>query len=148
MLGKRRTTLLGLGFELLLMASLLIVAPSSVPAQEKGKLDLVAAAVGRSSYRIYCGSCHGKKAKGDGPLAEGLKIRPADLTEISKRNGGEFPFDMVLRVIDGRKKVKGHGSAEMPVWGNAFLTTDTEEQAQERIRQLTHFLWSIQVDTT
>jgi mono/diheme cytochrome c family protein len=104
-----------------------------------------AAADGRQSFRTYCASCHGKEAKGDGALAEHLRVAPADLTRISERNGGEFPFDDVSKKIDGREKVSGHGNRDMPVWGDAFKTTDTEEQAQERINQITHFLWSIQV---
>ena len=107
--------------------------------------DAKAAANGRQSFMTYCGSCHGKEAKGNGPLAEQLRVAPADLTRISERNGGEFPFDHVRKIIDGREKVAGHGSKDMPVWGDAFKTTDTEEQAQERINQLTHFLWSIQI---
>jgi len=107
--------------------------------------DPTASSAGRQSYNIYCASCHGKGAEGDGPLAKHLRVAPADLTRISDRNGGEFPFDDVSKKIDGREKVPGHGSKDMPVWGDAFKTTDTDEQAQERIRQLTHFLWSIQV---
>jgi len=114
-------------------------------AMQADRPDPAAAADGRQSFRTYCASCHGKEAKGDGPLAEHLSVAPADLTRISERNGGEFPFETVRKVIDGREKVAGHGSKEMPVWGDAFKTTDTEEQAQERINQLTHFLWSIQV---
>ena len=104
-----------------------------------------AAAAGAQSFKTYCASCHGPGAKGDGPLAEHLRVPPADLTAISERNDGQFPFDEVQKRIDGREKVAGHGSKDMPVWGDAFRTTDTEEQAQQRINSITHFLWSIQV---
>ena len=104
-----------------------------------------AAASGQQYFRIYCASCHGPAGKGDGPLAKDLKTPPADLTLISQRNGGQFPFDDVRKKIDGRENVTGHGSTDMPVWGDAFKTTDTEEQAQKRIDDITHFLWSIQV---
>ena len=107
--------------------------------------DPSAAAAGAQSFKTYCGSCHGMGAKGDGPLAEHLKVPPADLTAISQRNDGQFPFDEVRKKIDGRENVSGHGSQDMPVWGDAFKTTDTEEQAQQRINEITQFLWSIQV---
>ena len=128
----------------LVIPGLLTVLLLGTAMQEK-RPDAAAAAVGRQSFTTYCASCHGKQAKGDGPLAEHLRMAPADLTRISERNGGEFPFEMVRKIIDGREDVPGHGSKDMPVWGDAFKTTDTEEQAQERINQLTHFLWSIQV---
>lgn len=104
-----------------------------------------AAASGGQSFRTYCASCHGAEGKGDGPLAEHLKVAPADLTQISQSNNGTFPFDEVRKKIDGRDAVRGHGTSDMPVWGDAFKTTDTEEQAEKRIDDLTHFLWSIQV---
>lgn len=71
-------------------------------------------------YRSYCAACHGVSGVGDGALAEILEIEPADLTQFSRRNGGVFPFRSVLRAIDGRATVRGHGSSGMPVWGEVF----------------------------
>jgi len=115
------------------------------PTSQGDRPNATAAASGQQSFRTYCGSCHGAEGKGDGPLASALKTPPADLTMISQRNGGQFPFDDVKKKIDGREKVTGHGSSDMPVWGDAFKTTDTEDQAQKRIDDITNFLWSIQV---
>ena len=129
--------------DLLLVPGLLAIL--LLGAGQQGERPNAAAAAGGESFKTYCGSCHGLGAKGDGPLANDLRVAPADLTRISERNGGEFPFDNVRKIIDGREKVAGHGSKDMPVWGDAFKTTDTERQAQERINQLTHFLWSIQI---
>ena len=106
------------------------------------------AAMGKSTYRVYCASCHGLKAKGDGSIAEYLTVPPADLTLISSRNDGEFPAEMVYKVIDGREKVRGHGSADMPVWGEVFLEsreTPDAEAVKQRITELVHFIQSIQV---
>lgn len=36
------------------------------------------------------------------------------------RGGGKFPFWEVYRVIEGRGVVPGHGSRDMPVWGDRF----------------------------
>ena len=46
---------------------------------------------GADLYSNYCAACHGTDAKGTGPLANLLKSKPADLTLIAKRNGGQFP---------------------------------------------------------
>lgn len=130
--------------DLLFVPSLLAILLLGAGLQIKGP-DAAAAAKGRQSFKVYCGSCHGADAKGDGPLADVLNIAPTDLTSISEKNGGQFPFDGMRKKIDGREKVRGHGSRDMPVWGDAFKTTDTDKQAQERIDQITHFLWSIQI---
>jgi mono/diheme cytochrome c family protein len=106
---------------------------------------------GKGKYTKYCASCHGNAAKGDGSLAQMLLVKPADLTQLSKRNGGQFPFWRVYRMIDGREEVRGHGSREMPMWGFIFQIEEGATQApyQEdvvrgRIWQLVYFLESIQ----
>jgi len=82
--------------------------------------------VGRGSHRVgpgvlsaVCAACHGQAAKGDRPLAPDLKVTLADFTQVSKKNGGEFPMGRVYRVIEGREEVKGHGTREMPIWGRS-----------------------------
>lgn len=78
--------------------------------------------VGKVEYQSSCASCHGVDAKGDGPVGQALKKRPADLTSLAKRNNGVFPFDVVYRKIDGRDdSVASHGTREMPVWGYRFV---------------------------
>ncbi len=47
---------------------------------------------GREEYQAYCATCHGEKGKGDGPMADLLTVAPADLTQLRKKNDGEFPF--------------------------------------------------------
>jgi mono/diheme cytochrome c family protein len=130
--------------DLLLVPGLLAILLLGAGLQRKGP-EPAAAAEGQQSFKTYCGSCHGAGAKGDGPLVKHLRVAPTDLTSMSENNGGVFPFDDVRSKIDGREKVRGHGSKDMPVWGDAFKTTDTDEQAQDRIDQITQFLWSIQV---
>lgn len=103
------------------------------------------ATMGSHSYRSYCAACHGTDAEGDGSIATMLSVPPADLTAISERAGGEFPYERVYRIIDGREKVKGHGTADMPAWGDAFQEiSESEEEVDKRIHQLVQFLWSIQ----
>jgi mono/diheme cytochrome c family protein len=105
------------------------------------------AASGSGLFVNYCASCHGPQAKGNGPMADVLKTKPADLTTIAKRNGGKFPSDIVFRTIDGRNPVRGHGGQDMPVWGNTFLRVEggaTPEVIRARIESLVLYLESIQ----
>jgi hypothetical protein len=76
--------------------------------------------VGKSEYINSCAACHGTGGKGDGPIAASLRRMPVDLTGLSDRNHGVFPFARVYDVIDGRFEVATHGKREMPVWGEAF----------------------------
>jgi mono/diheme cytochrome c family protein len=71
-------------------------------------------------YRLYCSGCHGLNGQGGGDLAFASGKTPPDLTMLASRNGGVFPRDRVLQVIDGRADVKEHGPRDMPVWGEWF----------------------------
>jgi hypothetical protein len=81
--------------------------------------------VGKAEYESKCATCHGAGGKGDGPQAQFLPARPADLTMLAKNNGGVFPASRVHEIIDGRLEVVAHGSRLMPVWGNEFLVDET-----------------------
>ena len=70
---------------------------------------------GRASFDALCAGCHGASGRGDGPAAAGLKVRPADLTTITARNGGTFPRVAVMSMIDGYTRARGHGGM-MPVF--------------------------------
>jgi mono/diheme cytochrome c family protein len=77
--------------------------------------------VGKMQYQASCAACHGMDAKGDGPVSNELKTRPADLTVLAKNNNGVFPYDKVYQMIDGRNTtVVSHGTREMPIWGYRF----------------------------
>ena len=75
---------------------------------------------GKENYRRFCTACHGTTGVGDGPVADSLKQKPADLTLLAKRAGGTFPTQKVIKTIDGRLMPDSHGTAEMPVWGQWF----------------------------
>jgi mono/diheme cytochrome c family protein len=99
---------------------------------------------GQVLYAQYCRSCHGDEAKGDGPAASALKVRPTDLTQIAKKYNG-FPADKVMDSIDGEKYTVGHGSREMPVWGRRFRRSPGGGKGtQSEIALLTRYLESIQ----
>jgi len=69
-----------------------------------------------------------------------------DLTTLARRNKGSYPFDRVVSLIDGRKTVRGHGTSDMPAWGDAFKRTEgTEAPSPEAaVRNLAHYIWSLQ----
>ncbi len=103
--------------------------------------------VGSDLFRVYCATCHGASARGDGALANHLRFRPPDLTLIAMRNDGKWDADKVARMVDGRDPVKGHGGPDMPVWGDAFKSSREgfdEESVKARIRALVEYLASLQ----
>jgi mono/diheme cytochrome c family protein len=130
---------------LCVVAGLAAVAPTAASAQQTSEAMLTGVD-GGSLFRSYCGSCHGKQAKGDGALAESLRVRPPDLTLIAKHNKGTFDADKVYRIIDGREPVKGHGDSDMPVWGDAFKRTgdNSEKMVKARIDAIVAHLKSLQ----
>jgi mono/diheme cytochrome c family protein len=122
----------------------LLLLAAAAQAQDD-KLDTKMALSGERLFRTYCGACHGKAAKGDGPLAKDLKVAPADLTRLSEKNNGAFPFQMVTETIDHGRNVRGHGSQDMPAWGDAFKSTSqTPDEPKRMMRELAHYLWSLQ----
>jgi mono/diheme cytochrome c family protein len=102
---------------------------------------------GASLYMAYCASCHGRNGRGDGPVAQYLRIPPADLTKIAERASGVFPTYEVGRIIDGRHVVRAHGDAAMPVWGDAFRRAAPELSDSDvvaRINALVKYLAAMQ----
>jgi mono/diheme cytochrome c family protein len=121
----------------------------AAPAQE-ASVD-----AGRTEYLSACAGCHGRDAKGDGPMADLLSIETPDLTRMAERAGGAFPWGPTIRIIDGREDVRAHGS-DMPVWGARYMAsaladapaTETPEipvlETKGRILSLVMYLESIQ----
>ena len=101
---------------------------------------------------MSCAVCHGEDGRGDGPVATVLTIKPADLTVLSRRNGGQFPFEHVVATIDGRTSIKAHGTREMPIWGARYEEQvskeygpyGSESTVKARILELVHYLQGIQ----
>jgi mono/diheme cytochrome c family protein len=119
---------------------------ASTKAPER-TVKLIDSIQGPDLYRAYCASCHGSDAKGNGPLADYLKVHPGDLTRISIRNGGTFPLMRLQRIISGEETLpSGHGSREMPVWGPIFsAVTRDVDLGRVRIDNLARYLRDIQV---
>jgi mono/diheme cytochrome c family protein len=153
--GLRRAhrRLASAGFALILAAAVVAthvgLAVSAEPAPPPSD-ELIL--TGKADYLVHCAPCHGTSGTGNGPVAEFLKQRPADLTRLSEKSGGRFPEKHVFKVIEGTAIVKAHGTREMPVWGNVFSTqaldpfnrAQTEREVHDRIDRLIGYLKSIQ----
>ena len=73
-------------------------------------------------FDTHCAPCHGTSGKGDGPVPAGLTKKPADLTAITTKYGGTFPEDRIFETIAGLDMPDGHGTRDMPIWGDVFIT--------------------------
>jgi len=127
-----------------IVAGLLVVASTRAAV---GQAAVQSSESGSALFKTYCASCHGVSGRGTGPIAIFLRVPPADLTQIAKRNKGVFPADQVYQTIDGRRTVKTHGESQMPVWGDAFsksMAGSDAKAVEEKIHALVVYLESIQ----
>ena len=102
---------------------------------------------GKQTYDAYCAACHGAEGKGDGKLGKSLQKRPADLTQLSKKNQGQFPTETVAKLIDRRTGDEAHLKRDMPVWGDVFSKSQTStgpEDVKARIDALVKYLETMQ----
>lgn len=130
-------------------ASLISIALVTVMWAANCEADEAPDMTGADLYKEFCATCHGVGGHGDGPVALSLKGRVPDLTLIAKRNGGDFPAEVVHRMIDGRSMPRSHGTSDMPVWGWEFYGYDGEDAARrqrvaELIDRLVGYLQAIQ----
>ena len=145
-LAKSKITITKLAVGAAALFAALLLTPAMAAAQEPTTMKQTVP--GTEVYRTYCVACHGESARGDGPLAASMKVKPANLTEIAKRNGGQFPSDLVFRTIDGSQKVRGHGGPDMPEWGEAFKKSreaGDADRVQKVIQSLVDYLESLQL---
>jgi mono/diheme cytochrome c family protein len=81
---------------------------------------------GAQLYARYCASCHGVAGRGDGPAAPALSPPPTDLTAL------RTAVPDLMQQIDGRRTIRAHGSAAMPVWGEVFEQSLIDEPHRRR----------------
>jgi hypothetical protein len=103
-------------------------------SQEIQKSDQID--IGKIEFERNCSICHGSYGRGDGPYVAILKTRAPDLTMLSERNSGTFPFQRVYDTIDGTNIIKAHGTREMPIWGQTYT-----EKAEENYFNRRAFPW-------
>lgn len=129
-----------IAFVVAVAASCAILQAASVEASDGNP--------GRVAYFRYCSACHGDDGRGDGVVAPSMRPKPANLTTLAQRHGGEFPAGQVRDIIDGRNPIAAHGASKMPVWGRAFAEEQTWEDpqahSQSQVQLIVDHLRSIQ----
>ena len=111
-----------------------------------------AAQSGKQDYEKYCADCHGLGGKGDGSDVQTIPMHPppSDLTQLTKENGGKFPFDEVVETIDGRKNIPSHERLEMPFLGATLqkpgqeFTPESDAEVKKRIDAMARYVESLQ----
>jgi mono/diheme cytochrome c family protein len=134
----------------LITAAMFLGASGAALAQAKPGVDF-----GKREYDANCASCHGANGKGDGPYKPYLTRSPTDLTTLTKRNAGVFPYYQLVESIDGRRLPPGHGRPDMPIWGADYMAKsagdytdvpyDPDLYVRNRILALVDYIARIQV---
>jgi mono/diheme cytochrome c family protein len=138
----RLATLAGIG---LMLTALATTAAAQTKVKEE-PIKAIGDVSGSSTFTAYCTPCHGVGGHGNGPAAAALKTAPPDLTLISQRAGGTFPFAKVKAQIAGDDVIAAHGSRDMPTWGPLFKAVETSNSVAElRLMNLVKYLENIQV---
>lgn len=138
---------------LLLVCGSLVISAIPAASQETAKKPAVKQArapqtppnSGPVMFREYCAACHGPGGTGNGPAATALKTLPANLTLLSKKNGGTFPQKHVEDVLKYGIQTAAHGSSDMPVWGPTFRALSSgNDVVALRIANLVDYLRALQ----
>lgn len=91
---------------------------------------------GQAHYLFFCANCHGVNGDGKGPMAELLKIAPADLTLLKQTGGAQSVTERVLRAVDGRHKVGDKENYKMPIF--------SEDLEAKKVIEIGEYLKTIQ----
>jgi mono/diheme cytochrome c family protein len=105
------------------VAALLLGAATVVLGATSARAD---PGTGELLYLRYCAACHGESGRGDGPAGAALCPKPSDLTRLDSDVGD------LMRHIDGRRTIRAHGTAAMPVWGMVFEQSLITEPRRRR----------------
>jgi mono/diheme cytochrome c family protein len=107
---------------------------------------------GQQDYVEYCADCHGVKADGRGTSKVlSPEYPPANLTLLAQKNGGKFPFDRVVNIIDGREAIPSHARIQMPFWGVTMqepgkeFTPQSNARVKARIDAIAKYIETLQV---
>jgi mono/diheme cytochrome c family protein len=101
---------------------------------------------GASIFHQHCAACHGSDGRGQGTDSTSLRHPVPDLTLISHRNGGKFPYQRVKKVIEGTQtSLFTDRNREMPIWGPVFHEIEVDQDWGEvRLDAVTRQVEAIQ----
>jgi mono/diheme cytochrome c family protein len=144
----RATRLIGLAAAMLISASALAQTGSAKtePIVKHVPITPTSSTSGKDMFQSYCAVCHGRDARGGGPAASALKVPPADLTTLAKKEGGKDPSAHVASILRGQADMASHGSKDMPMWGPLFLSISQghDAEVQMRITNLVAYIETLQ----
>jgi mono/diheme cytochrome c family protein len=121
-----------------LLGLVILTFSSSAFCQDTGKHD----------YDALCASCHGVTGTGEG--RDLTEANPPDITQLSRKNGGKFPFEEVYRTVDGREMKGSHRRFAMPFWGDYLQkqghenTPVSNAAVRERITAIVRYVETLQ----
>jgi mono/diheme cytochrome c family protein len=113
---------------------------------KKGNIQPTPANGGKAMFGEYCAVCHGVSGRGNGPAVDALKKRPADLTQLTRKNNGNYPEVHVMNFITGEEAIAAHGNRDMPMWGQLFHSLEPNNAAvtKVRVRVLADYIKTLQ----
>lgn len=125
-----------------------LCAAGQAPTRIVPKGDAVS---GKKLFHQNCSICHGEDATGNGSMYDPesaepeRRIPPSDLSALSLKDAGVFPADRVREAMYDTRKVKAHGTPEMPAWGHAFDSYKSSPKRVDKwVEDITAWLASIQ----
>lgn len=130
--------------------TLLVAAATAVAATGHAQETLQPTDEAQRDFESNCAICHGVGGKGDGSYALSYALKTPDLTLLTARNRGVFPYRRVAKIIDGRHSPIIHGTPGMPIWGDRYRV-EAAAQCREthcnpdavvraRVRALTEYI--------
>jgi len=100
---------------------------AALPIEEAKKVFVEkATAEGRDLFQVNCRPCHGSKADGNGPMAWGFRLRPADFTDPGTIATVVEPF-IFWRINEGAFGLPAESSpwdSAMPAWKDEIPEED------------------------
>jgi mono/diheme cytochrome c family protein len=107
----------------------------------------VSQSTGKHNFDRLCAPCHGIDGTGKG--RDLVEANPPDLTDLSLRNNGKFPFEKVYRTVDGREMMASHKRFAMPFWGiylqyHDQLTPESNAAIKQRITEIVRYVETMQ----
>jgi mono/diheme cytochrome c family protein len=130
----------------LLLSSLALFCIAEAQQRTGDPPSLRSSVEGASIFRQHCAACHGSDGRGHGAASAYPRNSVPDLTLISHRNGGKFPYQRVKKVIEGTQtNLFTDRNREMPIWGPVFHEIEADQDWGEvRLDAVTRQVESIQ----
>jgi mono/diheme cytochrome c family protein len=95
-------------------------------------------------FGAYCAACHGRDGRGRGPAAPIMRATPPDLSVLSKRSGGAFPWsDVEVRIRATDRRPPASIAEGMPVW-RPFSSHEPAAGPADHARDIAAYVESLQ----